>query len=126
MGKAGLFDLERHFAFYGAYHSNPVNVLIHMLFVWPILFTALILLYFIPIPYLFNFGLLMTVVYGLFYVNLDLRAGCLAALLCFLCWAGACFLASHLGFSLAWKRLLDVKHIQTLICCIMVKMIHHV
>ncbi|KAM2606600.1 hypothetical protein TB2_035264 [Malus domestica] len=24
MGTTGLFDLEGHFAFYGAYHSNPV------------------------------------------------------------------------------------------------------
>ncbi|KAG7023203.1 SPAC16E8.02, partial [Cucurbita argyrosperma subsp. argyrosperma] len=41
MGKTGLFDLERHFAFYGAYHSNPVNIFIHVLFVWPIFFTTL-------------------------------------------------------------------------------------
>lgn len=26
MGRTGLLDLERHFAFYGAYHSNPVNI----------------------------------------------------------------------------------------------------
>ncbi|CAI0402163.1 unnamed protein product [Linum tenue] len=25
MGRCSLFDLERHFAFYGAYHSNPTN-----------------------------------------------------------------------------------------------------
>ncbi|CAM8916075.1 unnamed protein product [Rhodiola kirilowii] len=48
MGQTGLLDLERHFAFYGAYHSNPTNIIIHMIFVWPILFTALILLYFTP------------------------------------------------------------------------------
>ncbi|TYI74592.1 hypothetical protein E1A91_D07G211200v1 [Gossypium mustelinum] len=29
MGKLGLWDLEKHFAFYGAYHSNPINILIH-------------------------------------------------------------------------------------------------
>ncbi|KAI3820846.1 hypothetical protein L1987_08395 [Smallanthus sonchifolius] len=45
MAKIGLFDLEKHFAFYGAYHSNPVNIFIHMLFVWPILFTSLVILY---------------------------------------------------------------------------------
>ncbi|KAL0416724.1 UNVERIFIED_CONTAM: hypothetical protein Slati_3504300 [Sesamum latifolium] len=43
-----MFDLEEQFAFYGAYHSNPVNILFHMMFVWPIAFTALLLLYFTP------------------------------------------------------------------------------
>jgi hypothetical protein len=44
-GVGGVLDLERHFAFYGAYHSNPVNVFIHALFVWPIFLTALLLLH---------------------------------------------------------------------------------
>ncbi|XP_013624828.1 PREDICTED: uncharacterized protein LOC106331004 [Brassica oleracea var. oleracea] len=26
----GLLDLEKHFAFYGAYHSNPINIVIHI------------------------------------------------------------------------------------------------
>ncbi|XP_022768638.1 uncharacterized endoplasmic reticulum membrane protein YGL010W-like isoform X2 [Durio zibethinus] len=84
MRKPGLFDLENHFAFYGAYHSNPMNVLIHALFVWPIFFT----------------------VYGLFYMILDKKAGSLAALLCLACWVGASFLAANLGYSLAWKVVL--------------------
>ncbi|CAB4281027.1 unnamed protein product [Prunus armeniaca] len=76
MGRTGLFDLERHFAFYGAYHSNPVNILIHTVFVWPILFTSLVLLYFTPSLYTFpaglshgfllNFGFVFTVIYALF------------------------------------------------------------
>ncbi|RVW90532.1 putative endoplasmic reticulum membrane protein C16E8.02 [Vitis vinifera] len=120
MGKMGLFDLERHFAFYGAYHSNPVNVFLHMLFVWPLFFTALVLFYFTPsffilpqiglLPsdhtFLLNFGFLFTLIYSLFYVLLDKKAGCLAALLCFSCWVGSSFLASYLGFSLAWKVVL--------------------
>ena len=119
MGKEGLFDLERHFAFYGAYHSNPMNMFIHILFVWPIFFTALVLLYFTPSIFnlpqigflpdgfnhvlLLNFGFLFALIYATFYVLLDKKAGSLAALLCFGCWVGSCFLASHLGFSLAWK-----------------------
>ncbi|KAL6319053.1 hypothetical protein AAG906_001526 [Vitis piasezkii] len=122
MGKMGLFDLERHFAFYGAYHSDPVNVFLHMLFVWPLFFTALVLFYFTPsffilpqiglLPsgfnhtFLLNFGFLFTLIYSLFYVLLDKKAGCLAALLCFSCWVGSSFLASYLGFSLAWKVVL--------------------
>ncbi|KAL9689224.1 hypothetical protein QQ045_033658 [Rhodiola kirilowii] len=115
MGQTGLLDLERHFAFYGAYHSNPTNILIHMIFVWPILFTALILLYFtppfqlqipLPHPLVFNFGLLSTLAYAAFYVCLDKKAGSLAALMCFGCWVGSSFVASQLGYSLAWKVVL--------------------
>lgn len=113
MGRTGLFDLERHFAFYGAYHNNPVNILIHTVFVWPIMFTSMVLLYFTPSLYTFpagfshdfllNFGFVFTVIYALFYVCLDKKAGSLAALLCVLCWVGASLLAGRLGFSLAWK-----------------------
>ncbi|PQP93127.1 putative endoplasmic reticulum membrane protein C16E8.02 [Prunus yedoensis var. nudiflora] len=116
MGRTGLFDLERHFAFYGAYHNNPVNILIHTVFVWPIFFTSLVLLYFTPSLYTFpaglshgfllNFGFVFTVIYALFYVCLDKKAGSLAALLCVLCWVGASLLAGRLGFSLAWKVVL--------------------
>ncbi|RYR23663.1 hypothetical protein Ahy_B03g068856 isoform A [Arachis hypogaea] len=110
-----MIDLEKHFAFYGAYHSNPVNIFIHMLFVWPILFTAQLLFYFTPTlfsfsffppPLLLNYGFLFTAIYALFYASLDLKAGSLAALLTFLCWFASSFLANHLGFSLAWKIVL--------------------
>ncbi|XAR50026.1 hypothetical protein NMG60_11004238 [Bertholletia excelsa] len=107
MGKGGLFDLERHFAFYGAYHSNPVNILIHMLFVWPIFFTSLVLFCFTPPLFIFpNFALMFTLIYALFYVCLDRKAGVLAAFLCLACWVSASMLAKHLGFSLAWKVVL--------------------
>ncbi|BFG28884.1 hypothetical protein CerSpe_151590 [Prunus speciosa] len=117
MGWTGLFDLERHFAFYGAYHSNPVNILIHTFFVWPLFFTAAVLLHFTPSLYSFpsgiseqglelNFGFVFTLMYAVFYVCLDKKAGPLAALLCFLCWVGASFLAGGLGFSWSWKLVL--------------------
>lgn len=117
----GLFDLESQFAFYGAYHNNPTNVLIHMIFVWPILFSSLVLLYFTPqLPFVahsplelgnqahlvLNYGFLFTVIYGLYYMILDKKAGSLAALMCFLCWVGSSLLANRLGFSLAWKVVL--------------------
>lgn len=121
MGKSGLLDLEKHFAFYGAYHSNKINVLIHTLFVWPILFSTLIFLHFTPsvcdfsdkVSFLpcglfghalvFNLGFLFTLIYASFYYCLDKKAGSLAALLCFACWVGASLLSNRLGFSLAWK-----------------------
>ncbi|XP_020594670.1 uncharacterized endoplasmic reticulum membrane protein YGL010W-like, partial [Phalaenopsis equestris] len=110
MGK-GLLDLEKQFSFYGAYHSNPVNVLLHIIFVWPIFFTSLILFYFTPplfhLPVFggldLNFAFISVVFYSLFYVALDKKAGSLAALLCFLCWFGSQALAAALSFSLAWK-----------------------
>ncbi|OAY47599.1 hypothetical protein MANES_06G090700v8 [Manihot esculenta] len=116
--KAGIFDLETHFAFYGAYHSNPVNIFIHTLFVWPIFFTSLMLFHFTPSIYdisqigfagnglLLNFGFFFTLIYALFYVCLDKKAGTLAALLCFACWVGASFISVRLGYSLAWKVVL--------------------
>ncbi|KAA3460802.1 putative endoplasmic reticulum membrane protein YGL010W-like protein [Gossypium australe] len=114
-----LFNLEKHFAFYGAYHSNPANIVIHMLFVWPIFFTAILLLDFTPslfnlphidfslsgvhVSLIFNFGFLFALVYAVFYMCLDVKAGTLAALLCGVCWIVSSVLATRLGFSLAWK-----------------------
>ncbi|OMO93240.1 hypothetical protein CCACVL1_06566 [Corchorus capsularis] len=106
-----IFDLEKNFAFYGAYHSNPINIAIHMLFVWPIFFTAILLLDYTPslfnlpqidfslfgshVALVFNFGFLVTLIYAVFYVCLDVKAGTLAALLCWIvlvvqivCWTG--------------------------------------
>ncbi|CAK8536688.1 unnamed protein product [Lathyrus sativus] len=125
MGRTGLFDLEKHFAFYGAYHSNPINIAIHVLFVWPIFFSALVFLYFSP-PFfnlpnfefllfgnnfvlVWNLGFLFTLVYSVFYASLDLKAGSLAALLCVVCWVGSCFVANQLGWHLAWKVVLVVQ-----------------
>lgn len=112
-----LFDLEKHFAFYGAYHSNAVNVVVHMVFVWPIVFATLLILYFTPAPLpeidvrvlgievvlVMNVGFFLTVFYSVFYVCLDPKGGSLAALMCFGFWFGSCYLGSRLGFSLAWK-----------------------
>ncbi|KAK4750753.1 hypothetical protein SAY87_004235 [Trapa incisa] len=122
MARKGLFNLEKHFAFYGAYHSNKVNVLIHTLFVWPIFFSALVLFYFTPSicelmgtqPQCFlarhglflNFGFFFALAYSVFYLLMDVKAGSLAALLCMACWVGASNLALTIGFSLAWKAVL--------------------
>jgi len=115
----GLLDLEKHFAFYGSYHSNPTNIIIHIIFVWPILFTSLIYLYFTPQLFspsqtllnfthpvlIFNLGFVFAVFYGLFYVALDVKAGSFTAVLTLLCWVGASFVANSIGYELAWKVL---------------------
>jgi uncharacterized membrane protein YGL010W len=33
--------LDKSFAFYNAYHMNPINQLIHIVCVWPILWTGI-------------------------------------------------------------------------------------
>ncbi|KAG0502021.1 hypothetical protein HPP92_002093 [Vanilla planifolia] len=107
----GVLDLEKHFALYGAYHRNPVNILIHTISVWLIFFNSLVLFHFIPpllhIPFVcgfdFNFAFASVILYALLFVVLDKKAGSLGAVLCLLCWFGSQALTSCLGFSLAWK-----------------------
>ncbi|CAN1137911.1 2-hydroxy-palmitic acid dioxygenase mpo1 [Linum perenne] len=116
--KPGILDVETHFAFYGAYHANPINILIHTLFVWPIFFTTLMLFYYTPSfldfpqigflghlqhPLVLNFGFFFALFYALFYLVLDLKAGAVAALLCFSCWVGSSYVCASLGSSLGWK-----------------------
>jgi uncharacterized membrane protein YGL010W len=115
----GLLDLEKHFAFYGSYHSNPTNIIIHIIFVWPILFTALLFLYFtppifspsqtllnfLPSVIVFNFGFLFAVFYALFYAALDFKSGSFAAVLTLICWVSSSFVANSIGFDIAWKVL---------------------
>ncbi|XP_074316955.1 2-hydroxy-palmitic acid dioxygenase MPO1-like [Silene latifolia] len=101
-----IFNLEKHFAFYGAYHSNPINILIHMVFVWPILFSGLMLGFYLPMVFFPNQALFTTIVFSVSYICMDKKAGSLGALLCFLCWFGASNLALHLGWSLTWKVVL--------------------
>ncbi|KAI3720219.1 hypothetical protein L6452_21132 [Arctium lappa] len=121
----GFLDLDKHFAFYSAYHSNSINIIIHMIFVWPIFFTAVLLFNFIPAPFdfpnfqfsafdrdfivFFNFAFFLTLIYAVFYICLDFKAGSLAALLCLFCWIAGSVLASLLGFQLAWKVVLVVQ-----------------
>lgn len=110
---SGLLDLEKHFSFYGAYHSNKVNIWIHVVFVWPIVFTAVMLLAYtkplapqLPVmaslPFheflVLNYSFVFAAVYALFYINLDPRAGSLAAFLVLACWVGANAAAQSLPF----------------------------
>ncbi|KAL8227553.1 hypothetical protein R6Q57_015137 [Mikania cordata] len=121
----GFLDLDKNFAFYASYHSNPINIAIHMIFVWPIFFTSVLLFDFIPTPFdlpriafslfwndfilIFNFGFLLTLIYVVSYVYFDYKAGSLAAVLCIFCWIASGVLASLLGFQLVWKVVLVVQ-----------------
>lgn len=98
----GFTDLEEQFSFYAAYHSNGMNKLIHILCVWPILFTGIVFLEYVPeftgfAPQLaainnavlfihpFNAAFIMAVIYATAYILMDQKAGTLAAFLVFLC-----------------------------------------
>ncbi|KAI0343177.1 DUF962-domain-containing protein [Trametopsis cervina] len=50
MAVSTLFDVRKQLAFYGAYHSNPVNVLVHIFGVPLLLWSAQVLLHEIPVP----------------------------------------------------------------------------
>lgn len=83
----GLFDLESQFSFYGAYHTNTINILVHIIFVPTILWSALVfcsntgplinksvwpseLKDFEP-----NLGLFVAAFYALYYIALEPMAG---------------------------------------------------
>ena len=115
---SGLFDLETQFAFYGAYHSNKYNILIHLIFVWPILFSALTLLAYTPplasqlpvmaaLPYheymVLNYSFVFTAVYALYYIALEPKSGSLAAGMVIGCWMGANAVAKHVPWVSGWK-----------------------
>jgi len=116
-----VFDLEKQFAFYGAYHSNSINVLIHTIIAWPIFFNGLVLASFTPalglLPFppgtfpfqeymILNLSFVIAIVYAFIYITLDKKAGTLAGTLCLLCWVSSNAVAQRLGFSLAWKVVL--------------------
>jgi len=116
-----VFDVEKQFAFYGAYHSNSINFLIHTIIAWPVFFSFLVLTAFTPalglLPFppgtfpfqeymILNLSFVVAVVNAFVYIMLDKKAGTLAGALCLLCWVGSNALAQSLGFSLAWKVVL--------------------
>ena len=71
--------LEKSFVFYASYHSNPTNKLLHIICVWPILITGLLLLSYTPsfalpplpfIPHgmLVNITSVITTIYVVFFL----------------------------------------------------------
>lgn len=101
-GRSGpLFDLRRQLAFYGAYHSHPINQLIHLVFVPLILWSVAVWLGYSPVlpindvevplfletrlppklatsihgTLIFNGSFILLAAYSLYYVILDPIAG---------------------------------------------------
>lgn len=44
-----ILDLKEQFTFYASYHNQRVNIAIHLLCIWPILATAILLLQYTPV-----------------------------------------------------------------------------
>lgn len=69
-------DVEEQLAFYGAYHSHPVNQLIHVIFVPVIWFSAIVGLAYSPrlykgAPHWANWSLVVFLLYAGYYMVLD-------------------------------------------------------
>uniref|UniRef100_A0A0E0LV61 DUF962 domain-containing protein n=1 Tax=Oryza punctata TaxID=4537 RepID=A0A0E0LV61_ORYPU len=102
--RRGVLDLEAQFAFFRSQHRHPVNAAAHALLAWPILFTNLLILHFLPLP--LDPALALALAYAAAYVAVDLRAGALAGILFVVGWAASRALAARLGLALAWKLVL--------------------
>ncbi|KAN0127009.1 Protein of unknown function (DUF962) domain containing protein [Russula decolorans] len=50
MAISELFDTRKQLSFYGSYHSHPINILIHIIFVPAIMWSAQVLLCDLPSP----------------------------------------------------------------------------
>ncbi|KAI0773399.1 hypothetical protein BC629DRAFT_1528218 [Irpex lacteus] len=86
MSSSGLFDTRKQLTFYGAYHSNPINVGIHIVCVPLILWSAEVLTNNFPVPdvlphvyhkfndfliFDLNFPVLLIAGYLIYYFALD-------------------------------------------------------
>ena len=90
----GFLDLKKQFVFYGSYHSQPLNVLIHLVCIWNLMWSGMCLFHCTPalspppqamasLPFLggtpINIQMLITLIYTVTYVLMDPVAGSLAA-----------------------------------------------
>ncbi|KAI9916984.1 hypothetical protein PsorP6_016813 [Peronosclerospora sorghi] len=97
------FDLEKQVTFYLSYHQNKINQLIHLLCIWPIFVSGLMILaHTAPVVetpsvlsglpcghyVVLNYSAVMACIYMLWYMALDHFAGTVGAALvalCFVC-----------------------------------------
>ncbi|TVU05747.1 hypothetical protein EJB05_48928, partial [Eragrostis curvula] len=102
--RRGVLDLEAQFAFFQSRHRHPVTVAAHALLSWPLIFTNLLILHFLPLPSPLDPALALALAYAATYVAVDHRAGSLAALLFVGAWAASRALVEHLGFARLWRK----------------------
>lgn len=121
-----MVDLKKQFTFYASYHNNPANVAIHILCIWPILATAILMLQYTPaltatpefltaLPGLqaakINVAFLALFIYVVCYVIMEpFVGGCASALLVFIYAKTGSLVAANavvLGFPV-WKVALAI------------------
>ena len=44
MFRRDFYDLEKQYVYYASYHNHPINAMIHIICIWPILATAIFML----------------------------------------------------------------------------------
>jgi len=93
----GITNLEEQFTFYASYHHSTVNKIIHIICVWPILWSAFVLSEYIPLEapdrlssvvavvHPLNITFVVTVYYAAVYLLMDKKAGLVGALLLLCC-----------------------------------------
>jgi len=94
MSFSKLFDVKTQLKFYGAYHANPINVAVHVICVPIILWTAQVMLSWLPMPsfipavhyqisnhlrFDLNLAAIHTAMYLLYYFTLEPAAALLYA-----------------------------------------------
>uniref|UniRef100_A0A0D9X860 Uncharacterized protein n=1 Tax=Leersia perrieri TaxID=77586 RepID=A0A0D9X860_9ORYZ len=99
--RRGVLNLEAQFAFFRSQHRHPVNAAAHALLTWPILFTNLLALQFLPSP--LDPALALALAYAAAYLAVDRRAGALAGALFLAGWAASRAIAARVGFGVAWR-----------------------
>jgi len=114
----GITDLDEQFTFYAAYHHSTMNKIIHILCVWPILWSALVLSEYLPLEapaqlnsfvsfiHPLNLTFVVAVAYAAIYIVMDKQAGSLGAILVFACLVTArrFFLTAGVSYGMpAWQ-----------------------
>lgn len=94
-----MFDLRKQLIFYSSYHNHPVSVTIHLICIWPLLVTAILMLQYTPtlaempdfvttgIPFFkyvrLNLAFVMVCVYALCYLKMEPIVGAVGTLVLF-------------------------------------------
>jgi len=110
-------SLETQFSFYASYHHDFANQIIHIIFVWPILWTALLFMAYTPSVVEVTVGsevvplhpccAIFALTYIVYYVLLERPAGIGAAILAFVCWATVEWMARNQDYEVfRWSAIL--------------------
>ncbi|CAG7720251.1 unnamed protein product [Allacma fusca] len=91
-----IVDLDKQFVFYASYHHDKINKLIHIVCVWPILWSAMVFCQYAPIvapdslnnlvsfAHPLNLAFIVALFYATCYILMEQKAGTFAAGLVFL------------------------------------------